>query len=478
MGEVTELNRRTTRSLSQTSDFLQTVLDALPAGVFLQDRAGRITSVNRYLHQLLGGSRAEALAEDRGTHDSARNNLETIRALAGDPKSPVQVGEIKKPDGESVPVQVSRHPVALDGEAQVILVQDLSDQQKLRELDLMLHRLLEGWDIGVIFLDAADRVRIHNEAARRYLQFDDNINGRSGVDILQRLGLKAPGRDRKPAGGMETVLNDRYLLVDRAIWHKSPDGRPWTVLTIHDITERKKAELEIQRARNLSSLGQIAAGVAHELRNPLTSIKGFAQLALEQKDLEKSKKHTEVVLRQTSHMQEILDRFLFMAKPSQPSYQVADLREIVLWVWELLYNESLHREVRLEKKLPPEALTVRVDPQLMRQVILNLVNNAFDATPPGGSVRLEAGAAGHEVHLTVTDTGSGIPAHQLDEVFVPFFTTKEKGSGLGLAISHELVRKHGGTLSVESSGSGTSFRIVLPRLDPGPPAENLQPHAV
>lgn len=161
-----------------------------------------------------------------------------------------------------------------------------------------------------------------------------------------------------------------------------------------------------------------------------------------------------------------------MSKPSRPSYEITDLKKIILWVWDFLYNESLRREVRLEKSLPEEPLTVEADAQLLRQVILNLVNNAFDATPAGGNIRLAAEATGNQVHLTVSDTGCGIPTHLLDEIFVPFFTTKENGTGLGLAISHEVIRKHGGSLTAESSDAGTTFRITLPLVRPESDAEN------
>lgn len=467
VGEATELNRRATRSLSETSQLLQTILDALPTGILTQDHTGRIISANRYLRQLIGGN--QELEVDRSTPETPTpKNLETIRALATDLESGISLGEIRSSEGTPIPVQVSCHPVTLHNqEAHLILVQNLSDQQKLRELDLTLHRVLEGWEIGVIFLDGENQVRIHNQAARRYLQLDSNINGNSGADILRKLELKTPNLlQERATRNTKITLDGRYLLVDRATWHQSPDGRPWTIITIHDITEREKAELEIQRVNNLSALGQLAAGVAHELRNPLTSIKGFAQLASEQDDPEKSKRHMEIVLREIAHMQETLDRFLFMAKPTQPAYQVTDLRQIVLWAWELLHNESLHREIHLEKILAPDELTARIDPQLMRQVILNLVNNAFDATPVGGIVRIIAQGTDEEVHLTIADTGSGISAHLLDEIFVPFFTTKEQGTGLGLAISHEVVRKHGGTLKVESSSSGTTFHLTLPRIRP------------
>jgi signal transduction histidine kinase len=467
VGEATELNRRATRSLSETSQLLQTILDALPTGILTQDHTRRIISANRYLHQLIGSN--QELEGDRSTPGTPTpKNLETIRALAADLESGMNMGEIRSSEGTPIPVQVSCYPVTLHNrEAHLILVQNLSDQQKLRELDLTLHRVLEGWEIGIIFLDGENQVRIHNQAARRYLKLDSNINGNSGADILRKLELKTPNRFQEQATrNAKITLDGRYLLIDRATWHQSPDDRPWTIITIHNITEQEKAELEIQRVNNLSALGQIAAGVAHELRNPLTSIKGFAQLASEQDDPEKNNRYMEIVLREIAHMQEILDRFLFMAKPTQPAYQVTDLRQIVFWVWELLHNESLHREIRLEKILAPDELTAKIDPQLMRQVILNLVNNAFDATPAGGSVRIITRGTDKEIHLTIADTGSGIPAHLLDEIFVPFFTTKEQGTGLGLAISYEVVRKHGGTLKAKSSSSGTALHLTLPRIRP------------
>ncbi|MEW6541091.1 MAG: ATP-binding protein [Bacillota bacterium] len=467
VGEATELNRRTTWSLSEHSHLLQTVLDALPAGILTQDHEGRVISANRYLRRLVG---AGATPGETGTGGGpADNRLEAIRELAADPESPVQTGEIVGPDGAAVPVKVSRHPVALyDRHVQVILVQDLSDREKLRELDLMLRRVLEDWEVGVVFLDGDNRVRVHNEAARKYLRLGPDIDGSDGNDILQRVQESVTAAGGRPEGTRtpEAAFDGRYLLVNRTTWPKSPDGRPWTVITVHDLTERRKAELELQRARSLSSLGQVAAGVAHELRNPLASIKGFAQLAGEQEDVGRIKQHLDIIRREAGHMQEILDRFLLMSRPSRPARRVVDLRETVITVWELLYSDSLRRRIRLEKELPPDVLIAEVDPQLIRQVLLNLVTNALEATPAGGTVRLTAGASAGEVHLTVSDTGSGIPPQLLDDIFTPFFTTKDDGTGLGLSICNEMVKNHGGTLKVESSEAGSSFRVILPLIRP------------
>lgn len=447
VGEATEVNRRANRELADNTHLLRTVLDALPAGVLTLSKKGETISVNRYLRTLIGIDK-----------ERTEQNLETIRQLFTSPETTFNTGEVRDADGRPVPVQVSRHPVTIrSGEADVIVVQNLTDRQKRRELDLLFRRLLAEWNLGVVFLDSDHRVRVYNEAAREYLGLEESLEGKHLIDIL-------PERECGTAG-CELVKDNRYLQVSSSSWSDTPDGRQWTVLTICDTTDQKKAELEMQRVRNLSSLGQIAAGVAHELRNPLTTIKGFAQLAVESTDPEKIKAHLTYVLQEIGRMQEILNRFLLMSKPAKPSYELLDLREIVFWIWDLIYNDSLSRQITLVRKLTDEKLMTRSDAQLLRQVVLNLVNNAFEATPAGGRVTVSCSADGERAVLAVQDTGCGIPPHLLDEIFVPFVTTKDSGTGLGLAISREIVHEHGGRLEVDSSAEGTTFRVILPRVN-------------
>jgi signal transduction histidine kinase len=457
LAEATELNRRVNQDLADTSLLLQTVFDALPVGVLAVDRQGRTISANRYLDRLTGSANREA-----------EHNLNTIRTLAAQPEDQVYLGDLSGEQGLPVPVQVSRHPVSFGEEkADVILVQNMTDRQKRRESELLLHRLLAEWNTGVIFLDGKNRIRVHNDAACRYLGLDGNLDGRDGTDILEMHNSYIPQEILKERGaGCELSINDRFLMINRSTWSNAPDGQAWTVLTVNDITAQKKHELELQRVRNLSSLGEIAAGVVHELRNPLTSIKGFTQLAAESRNVEKATSYLTVVLEEISRMQEILNRFLQMAKPSKPAFQDLDLREAVLWIWELIYNDSLSRQVELVKELPSEVLPIRADAQLLRQVVLNLVNNAFEATPAGGRVTISCGGDGDQAYLLVSDTGCGIPPEKVDQIFLPFFTTKESGTGLGLAISNEIIKSHGGSLSVDSSPEGTTFRITLPRANP------------
>lgn len=448
VGEATELNRRANKDLASTTHLLRTVLDALPAGVLTMNCKGEVLSVNRYLRALIGPDK-----------DHEEQTVKTIRALFAERETAIKIGELRDADGRPVPVQVSRHPVSIRSDkADVVVISNLTDSRKVREINLMFRRLLAEWNMGAVFLDSRGRVRIHNEAARRYLGLGEDFKGKYLSDILP--GLKPE------MAAVELVRDNRYLQVVRSDWLETPDGRPWTVLTISDTTTQKKAELEMQRARNLSSLGQVAAGVAHELRNPLTTIKGFTQLAVESKDPEKVKSNLAYVLQEIDHMQEILNRFLLLSKPAKPSHELLDLREVVFWVWHLIHSDSLSRQITLIRELPDERLMIRGDAQLLRQVVLNLVNNAFEAVPAGGRVTVSCTADGEHAVLAVRDTGGGIPPDLLDEIFVPFVTTKEAGTGLGLAISREIIQKLGGTLEADSSAGGTTFRVILPRANP------------
>lgn len=246
-----------------------------------------------------------------------------------------------------------------------------------------------------------------------------------------------------------------------------------------DRLDQAKKELEqlhfeqLERADRLASMGEMAAGIAHEIKNPLTGI--AAAITIIRDDLDPADPRNEIlgeVLEQVKRLDKTVNDLLFFGKPTPPEFCHADINEIIRKTVSFAMKhrasgrESIAKELILGSDLPP----VYVDPKQIQQVFLNLVLNAFQAMPEGGTLRIRTECHQTDgktmVVISVADTGPGIPPQIMERIFTPFFTTKAQGTGLGLPICHKLITQHGGTIRVVSeNGKGTTFIIELPVRD-------------
>ena len=241
-----------------------------------------------------------------------------------------------------------------------------------------------------------------------------------------------------------------------------------------DLTQIRDLEEEMQRKEWLASLGEMSAGMAHEIRNPLGALAGAMQML--RKDLEAdeiSRRLIEIAVREATRLDAIITEFLQYARPPALNLAEYDLNKVLAETLDLVQHEARSRMNITIATVPcAGTLPAQVDQDQMKQVFWNLAVNAFDAMPKGGQLTIAAGCrkvdvAGRKaevVEVSFQDTGEGIPKKNLDKIFLPFFTTKKRGSGLGLAAVHRIVDLHGGWIKVESQeGQGTRFGVCLPR---------------
>ena len=228
-------------------------------------------------------------------------------------------------------------------------------------------------------------------------------------------------------------------------------------------------EEQLRRAERLSTIGELSASIAHEVRNPLGSIRGTAEILKDNfRPGDRNYEFFEILLKETARLNRVVEDFLRLAKPKPAVISDCDVLKELENVITLVSAEARNRKVHLEIK--PTVLPIILgDREKLRQAFLNLILNGLQATPPGGRIMISVssvnkGADGAEmVLIEFADTGMGIPAGEIDKVFEPFFTTKEEGTGLGLATTRKIVEKHGGRIEVESElGQGAVFRIFLP----------------
>ncbi|HJW92170.1 MAG TPA: response regulator [Thermoanaerobaculia bacterium] len=238
------------------------------------------------------------------------------------------------------------------------------------------------------------------------------------------------------------------------------------IATARDITDRRKLQTQLQTANRMASLGRLAATVAHEFNNVLMSMQPFAEL------LQRPKISPDVVLKSAWHIIHLIGRgkritqdILRFTQPAQPALAPLKVGE---W-WSTLHPElagMVADNIELVTALEPD-LCIMADASQLAQVFVNLLTNARDAMPRGGTVTITARGDKGRVHFSVADTGCGIPNDMLQQIFEPLFTSKPKGTGLGLAITHQVIQRHNGEIQVESTpGGGTTFHIFLPAAEP------------
>lgn len=243
-------------------------------------------------------------------------------------------------------------------------------------------------------------------------------------------------------------------------------GGDRAIVMFDDVTGRLELERRMAEAERLATIGELAAGAAHEIRNPLTAVKGFAQLLERRLQGEEPwSTYAGIIEKEIAHIDEILRDLLLLSRPRQSSIEYTNLNDLAEEALVLWGYHATSRDVNLVLKLERDVPLVVVDKAEIRQVLNNLITNALDASKSGGVIEIETRWNPDErmVEICVRDTGDGIDANSLAKIFNPFFTTKEKGTGLGLSVAYSIVESYGGAIEVESAaGKGTTFRVLLP----------------
>lgn len=224
-------------------------------------------------------------------------------------------------------------------------------------------------------------------------------------------------------------------------------------------------EEQLRRAEKLSTLGEMAAMLAHEIRNPLGSIRGTAEI-LKDDYPPGDPKHEfiEIQIKETERLNRVVEDFLHMARPQPADMRPCPVQKELETIATLVANDARKRQIRLMVHPPAAPIIIKADGEKLRQAFLNIIINALQATPPGGSVTISTTVGPDALcEICFTDTGRGIDVATLDKVFEPFFTTKPDGTGLGLAITRKIIESHGGIMLVESAeGKGTAVTVRLP----------------
>jgi two-component system sensor histidine kinase HydH len=242
------------------------------------------------------------------------------------------------------------------------------------------------------------------------------------------------------------------------------------IILFRDLTEVVHLKKEIETSRRLAAIGNLAAGVAHEIRNPLSSIKGFATYFKERlQDIPEDGKIADIMIQETERLNRVVSRLLDFARPLKMEMRLFSLHLLIRDTLKIIAGQAKEKNIAIEAALPTHNFEALIDSDRMRQALLNLCINAVEAMNKGGvlSVSLSTMENG-KYRVDVSDTGCGIGTDDIPRIFDPYFTTKSSGTGLGLAISHKIIEAHKGEITVKSEeGKGTTVSIILPVVAEG-----------
>ncbi|BBO66297.1 PAS domain-containing sensor histidine kinase [Desulfosarcina alkanivorans] len=351
-----------------------------------------------------------------------------------------------------------------------------SAKKSLQDTSAIKDQVVTSLPVGLIATDKDGKIAFYNSAAERI----------TGLDLAQARGKEPDSVLPSHLCGLKESLDLGESINEKEMECEFTENKivpvsisaseiineegqfVGQVLIIRDLGEVRRLQGEIRRKEKLAAIGGLAAGVAHEIRNPLSSIKGIASYYKSKfEDGSEDKEMAGVMIEEVDRLSRVISELLEFARPTKLNKKLSDMNELLKHSTRLVEQEAAAKKVDIQLNLTSDSIEADVDPDRLTQCFLNLFLNALQAMESGGrlTVSSSTGANGN-VAIDIKDNGSGISAEGLSKIFDPYFTTKPKGTGLGLAIVHKIIEAHQGQIKVRStSGQGTVFSIALPLGD-------------
>lgn len=364
--------------------------------------------------------------------------------------------------------------IGFTGVISLFLVQGYrSARTSLSRIRAFSDNLVENMPIGLMAIDSDGNVSSFNQTAELVLQLSaDEILGKKADQVipqqLRTLIDKLKREVKIIEKEIDCPVKDGTLIPLEAIATllEEEDGTfGGYAILCRDLTEIKRLRAEIGRSQRLASIGRLAAGIAHEIRNPLSSIKGFATYFKERyKDVPEDQKTAEIMVQEVERLNRVIGQLLEFARPMNIRLKPTSMRTLIQHSLKMIGGQAGEKNIKIKPYISSEMDQALIDPDRINQVLLNLYLNAIEAMGDGGtlSVKLFGDDPGW-VKIEISDTGVGIQKKDLEKIFDPYFTTKPSGTGLGLAIVHRIIEAHDGEVNVKSEqGKGTTVSIILP----------------
>lgn len=368
----------------------------------------------------------------------------------------------------------------------------LQKQVDYDQLETFNRNIIQSLDSGLLTIDLNGRINFLNRTAMKIInRSEDELKGSSIYEIFPKIDMMIDEIKKKDYNNLsdyhrsETILTDQDGKKTYLGFSISPLTDPQGALIGHtlifqDITKYKEMEEQMKRFDKMAAIGSLAAGIAHEIRNPLASLSGSIQLLKSELTLDQSQEHLmEITLRESERLNALINDFLLFASPPQTNRMVCSIGKILDETIELfIHSPSFRDGIQIIKSGQKEDLEMMIDPDQIKQVFWNLLINASQSMSDGGRIllhiekekggyarnlRMKGRRTREWIKISISDSGSGISPQDKEKIFEPFFTTKEGGTGLGLSIVHKIIENHHGMIKVESEPEkGSTFSILLP----------------
>ncbi len=381
--------------------------------------------------------------------------------------------------GKVIDLNLSIIPIIEDDEiiGVYIAAKDITEFKKkkieIRKLE-ELHRVLTENVLDIILsTNLLGKVIYVSPSCKHLLGYNsDELIGKHFSNFIHKDDLERAISDREMLMAKFEHIRGSYRFQKKDgtfIWMESichplidPDTQNSleVISVIRDITERKKTQGFLLNSEKLNIAGQLAAGICHEVRNPLTAIKGFIQLIEARTD---NKQFFDIINSEMNRIELILNELLILAKPNEIKFVIANIKTLIEESKTLIDTLAIMNNIQIEIINEIGDLNVNCDKDQIKQVFINFLKNAVEAMPEGGKITIELLKLNEEkLKILIKDTGTGIPQQILNRLGQPFFTTKESGTGLGIMISKQIIENHYGTLQFWSDKNGTVFEVILP----------------
>lgn len=373
---------------------------------------------------------------------------------------------------------------ALKGEIGEIAHSVNSMALALREARGLNDDILNSISDGVVTIDNHHRVTMLNPAAQKITGFDpEKVLHRSCFEffplvedqhspIATEAGFPSLLLETLKSGvkftdfEIDHPLNDRVMHISATteLIRDSDGNSVGAAIFMRDISQAKHMQRHMERAEQLAALGELVAGVAHEVRNPLTAIRGFVQFLDEGASAAERKEYTGIILKEVDSINRVIRQLLSFARPVPQNYQLTRIEELVRDALVLVRTRNIAGRIAFELDIEEAMPEIEIDGELIKQVLLNLLLNAVQAIEAQGIVKVASRlVAGQEIEIRISDNGAGISSEDRQRIFAPFFTTKPTGTGLGLSIVQRIVAEHNGEIDIESiEGAGTIVILRFP----------------
>lgn len=334
--------------------------------------------------------------------------------------------------------------------------------------------VVENMPIGLLALNSEGKIAAFNRTAEQLLGLSSSsVINKNPKDILPKPLAGLTDELRAKGGIIDREMDcpregGKNIPLDVTVFSLKGDGNGHLgeVILFRDLTEIQDLRTEVERTRRLASLGRLAAGIAHEIRNPLSSIKGFATYFMERyKDIPEDQKTAEIMVQEVDRLNRVITQLLEFARPMSLQRRPVSIPDIIHHSLKMIERKAEEKEIKVTTNISPEITKVSLDPDRINQVLLNLYLNSIEAMPKGGTltIGIVPNRADNGIIMTVSDNGIGVNPEDAAHVFDPYFTTKASGTGLGLAIVHRIIQAHAGEVRVDSEPNrGTTVTLTLP----------------